>query len=89
MNKNTASNSITVSVTQKHINNGNSHSYSSCPVALALRDLGDKYSYLVNGAALYNIHHERVAFLPGNAICFIQDFDRGLTVYPFTFQVSF
>jgi hypothetical protein len=80
---------ITVSVTQSNIDNGCSHSCSSCPVALALRDLGDKYSYLVNCAALYNIHHERVAVLPCDAVRFIQDFDLGRPVKPFTFNVSF
>jgi hypothetical protein len=82
---------ITVSVTQKNIDEGSGYanSCSRCPVALALRDCGDQYSYLVNCAALYNIHNERVAYLPAEAIRFINDFDHGHDVAPFTFNVSF
>lgn len=89
MNKNTTSNSITVSVTQENIDKGVARACTFCPIALALRDLGDRYSYIVNGRSLYNIHHERVAYLPLEASWFVQDFDAGRHVDPFTFEVSF
>jgi hypothetical protein len=82
---------ITVSVTQKNIDDGLRTSHTACPIALALRDLDAmKYSYVVNAQSLCDIHSELVvAYLPTSAEHFIQDFDQGLPVEPFTFEVSF
>jgi hypothetical protein len=89
---------ITVNVTQKNIDAGCQHSAISCPVALALRDCGPQFSYLVTSVSLINIHNERVAFLPEEArefICrFDQEFvarrsDHEFSVKPFTFEVTF
>ena len=76
-----------VSVTHEHIEKGLLKSCTLCPIALALRALGDQYSYVVGDRYLYNIHQEIVALLPEEARAFIVRFDAGDYVEPFEFEV--
>lgn len=79
---------ITVNVTQEHIDKGEVNSVYNCPIALALSELGPEYSYAVNPSTLRNIHNEWVADLPLGAVYFIREYDDLLTVYPFSFEVE-
>jgi hypothetical protein len=80
---------ITVTVTQAHIDKGDIQSCASCPIALALSAMGEHY--IVDCAALYRNSagkYDWVARLPDSAIRFINDFDSGFPVEPFAFEVE-
>jgi hypothetical protein len=92
---------ITVNVTQEDINRGVRQNGERCPVALALiRALALASGELIirptialsSGFVCANVlgfdrHHDYP--IPGAARDFIQKFDRGLHVEPFTFEFEF
>jgi hypothetical protein len=82
--------SITVQVTIQHILEGRARSKCECPIALAIEQ------QLVHGACVMVMPYEVaimfidkviVVDLPGNAIEFIEKFDKGILVNPFSFTL--
>lgn len=75
-----------ISVKQEHIERGEREEPYACPVALAMREsLGkkvyvDRLEFLINGSV--------VAKLPKSCARFIETFDRGLPVKPFSFRIK-
>ena len=76
-----------VRVTKKNILDGKPNSISSCPIALALKQLGKRNVGVDYDVAKWS---GREATLPAKAQRFIERFDRGddpLTLKPFTFNL--
>jgi hypothetical protein len=88
------SRTLTIDVTQTHIDNGLEHSTHYCPIALALRD------HLTNPIYV-NVDERDLSFReageniiwsadpPQQARDFIDDFDMNMPVRPFTFEAVF
>ena len=75
---------ITVHVTQEDIYSGIRASRTRCPVALAIsRVLPD----VAVGSASVVTTGNGYAMLPSAAIVFVDRFDRGLSVEPFSFEL--
>lgn len=76
-----------VSVTRKHIKNGNPISPSSCPIALALRETCETeqtirvYNQVEIGGREY--------YLPRSVLRFINRFDNEKSVKPFRFKFDY
>lgn len=79
-----------VVVTQEHIDKGHRNSVTSCPVALALDDLrvhvwgGD---VCLSRDGTHQGEHFNVT-LPGEVSAWVNDFDDGLPVTPFEFDIE-
>ena len=75
-----------VRVTRKHIKMGMPAAAASCPIALAVRDYMKGYEY----GTIY-VDHEYIGIGPHGFLCprkvkrFIEAFDAGRPVEPFTF----
>jgi len=74
----------TIRVTQEHIDSGDKGRATSCPIANALRCEGYVYpsvcaQFVRVGARMYN--------LPDSVTNFIQNFDKGVEVEPFEFEL--
>ena len=83
-----------IEVTQQHIDDGMKESCSGCPVALAINELLlESASANVGGTsvAFYTTNDTSalLSFLPQEAANFIREFDCGLPVYPFNFEIEF
>lgn len=84
---------VTISVTQKHIEEGIQQICNRCPIALAIRDLlplhwpNDESVSVWGGAADLYPSKTRL-LLPDAAIQFIEDFDIGEIVQPFSFELE-
>jgi hypothetical protein len=76
-----------ITVTQEHIDKGIREDCTACPIALALRERGfDKYS--VGRYAIYPNWGRRGAVgLSRAAVRFTREFDQGLPVQPFSFNL--
>ena len=83
---------LKVNVTQEHINKGERHSTSACPIAWALKDVLPADSCAVNVRAsvavwFRNSDYYR-AWLPRSAQDFVVEFDNGQDVSPFSFELD-
>ena len=80
----------TINVTQEHIDAGIQSSCKKCPIALALESaLGDEYSANVGGSHFrVGKHRFPGKPLPSVAKRFIQAFDLGFAVSPFSFEIE-
>lgn len=78
---------ITVCVTQEHINNGRRGLVSCCPIALALRDRIDSCLIEVGQNAVL-LNDSSLLLLPPSAFYFIHAFDKGTPVKPFNFELE-
>jgi hypothetical protein len=82
---------ITVNVTQRDIERGIRSKCSDCPVALAVkRALGKRVKVFsgVSTSYLYLDHNKKPFPLPASAVEFIDRFDSGHKVEPFTFKLK-
>lgn len=76
----------TITVTQQHIKMGVKHSFTKCPIALALKAQCAENRILVYRH--YATVNDAAVRLPLIATAFIQDFDHQRGVEPFTFDVE-
>jgi len=83
----------TINVTEEHINNGEPGDDEYCPIALAVRDefglnftddviVCDSIRIIRDGEEVCDVP------LPRSALDFIDEFDAGEDVYPFSFTVE-
>lgn len=89
---------IKIEVKQDHINRGEPGEAMSCPIALALQDLGYKAATVekrwieLEGAKTYTSVDEKRIRVPEVAQCFIRQFDdmdvNDEYVKPFTFEID-
>lgn len=83
---------VTVTVTREHIDQGEQRSCSNCPIALAFdAAIPDALDSSVTGgyASVWTDLRRVVTYeLPIEAREFIQDFDEGSPVSPFTFEAE-
>lgn len=76
----------TVNVTQEDIDKGKKGSCSQCPVALAgIRSVGKSF-YV--GPTMFAFRFNWIAELPKCVVDFIERFDSGQPVQPFTFDIE-
>lgn len=75
-----------IKVTQEDINKGKKHNCNECPVALAIkRIINDKYIKTHKA----NLSIDSVWYpLPSIVVKFISDFDKGIMVKPFEFELN-
>ena len=81
---------LKVEVTQAHIDKGGgTQPCFHCPIALAVKDAGIRDA-AVHSQYIKYAFNGRVHFihLPEKAMFFIQHFDKGWPVQPFTFEVD-
>jgi hypothetical protein len=79
-----ADNIILIEVTQSNIARGTQGDPCACPIALAFRDTGR----LATVNTVDVIIDARIAMLPDEAVRFIEDFDAGYPVAPFSFEIE-
>jgi len=81
-----------ITVTQKHINHGQRHAPPSCPIALAVKEQLGTDDAWVDGSFIRAGRPSWDAFqeywTPATAKPFIEDFDAGLVVEPFSFEME-
>jgi hypothetical protein len=81
-----------IAVTADHIARGIPKDPRTCPVALAIRSAlpSMKYISVVFSTAflLRDSMREYEAFLPEEVVIFVDDFDNGLPVFPFEFELD-
>lgn len=83
-----------VRVTRKHITNGCRDDQTSCPIALALIDLGCTFASEEEGVNFSEVKfidkkgHDWNVDLPQDAIDFVDAFDLGEVVKPFEFTLK-
>ena len=76
-----------VEVAQEHIDNGTKRSCESCPIALAINDLG--YYAHVNEDNIYIEGVHAINYETSEDIAeFIHNFDIGIKVEPFMFETN-
>jgi len=85
MNNSVLPKKVKVNVTQDHIDNGIDHICILCPIALAIKDLFPNNIVTVSNAV--QIDFCKYA-LPLKALRFINQFDRGESVKPFSFKIK-
>jgi hypothetical protein len=77
-----------INVTQEHIDKGVRENRTSCPVAIALREQGfplaNVWTYSIHG--LSNGKTKRIG--DGDVGAWVRDFDCGLDVKPFSFDLD-
>lgn len=78
---------MTITVTQDDINTGRTKNCGWCPVALAVRRLLVPGSSVSVSGTHVNISISKGLLLPIEAQKFIDRFDRGDPVVPFTFEL--
>lgn len=78
---------LTVEVTEEDIKAGKRGKGDQCPIACALRRKGDPYPDLYVGPNYIDCDSGRFR-TPGEAKAFIQAFDSGFPVQPFTFKTA-
>lgn len=75
-----------IQITKKHIKQGKKGRVTLCPIALACKECGfervriDAETFEIDGCS---------GNLPPDAIGFVDDFDDGKPVKPFTFKLTF
>jgi hypothetical protein len=81
-----------IQVTQQHIDKGRGGSCTSCPVALALNDAGFTRAWVSPSTLRSNWRNGgsiREFFpVPDSVLVFINRFDAGLPVDPFSFELE-
>lgn len=81
-----------ISVNDSHIQEGHKRSICFCPIALALKECLGHRSEAVVGlteASVYQINRaKRNIYLPKKASNFIEKFDKGFPVKPFSFYIA-
>ena len=85
-------NRMTIKVTQEDINNGEKSSCTGCPIALALRRKFRAAKQVEVGTSMVNIWYDeklKQIKLPKSITTFIERFDDGCGVQPFTKVVSY
>lgn len=75
---------ITVRVTQTHIDHGVPKSAIFCPIALAVEWPSDRFCVYPNHICADG----KIALLPESARIFIDAYDDGLEVQPFEFELE-
>jgi hypothetical protein len=79
---------MTIHVTQEHIDKG-LKSCGGCPIALALRDAGFNDVVVFQRRFIYDARRGSPSHtLPPEAREFIEKFDKGRTVQPFSFELE-
>jgi hypothetical protein len=79
---------MTINVTQDHIDNGKKGTANRCPIALAIKDAFGPAVRVYVSITAYQIGPVKDRPLPPEAITFIQKYDRGSTVKPFSFEIT-
>lgn len=78
-----------IEVTQAHIDNGKPGSYASCPVALAMKEMGCEEVDVDIGEIEYSFKGKKFyIFTPSEVRDFIKTYDNGGVVFPFNFMPS-
>ena len=79
-----------VEVSQKHIDAGGKGRALLCPIALALQDQGHKECWVWSGTIMFRLGNHTLSGvdMPNEAVRFIERFDHGLPVKPFTFELE-
>ena len=77
---------VTVNVTEENIRNGRRLQGSSCPVALALQDMGFKEPLVDSRIFWFSKQPNAIIKLSRRAQRFIADFDSYRGVAPFSFR---
>jgi hypothetical protein len=75
-----------VTVTQRNIDNGYTHSCKRCPIALALRRVF--HTTKVDVDAFYITINSKIFVTPQIAIDFMIDYDKRRNVRPITFHLT-
>lgn len=82
---------IKIEVTQKHIDNGKSEDCYSCPIALAVSEHLHEYveAHVMHGSVSFLpiTGRDTVTKLPFEVRDFINEFDEGGEVEPFSFEL--
>jgi hypothetical protein len=80
---------LTVNILQRHIDEGERHSCTRCPIAQALNEQmpGDAL-WRVSGIGARRLDQYRPIDLPHTALRFAADFDRERDVQPFSFTIT-
>lgn len=81
--------SMTVNVTQKHIDEGWPRVCGKCPIALALKENAWTQP-MVTHKQIWDCYNygKTISNLPPEACEFIEKFDKGEKVEPFSFEIS-
>ena len=84
---------VTIKVTQDHINEGLINNPKCCPIALAFKEQASGcISTSVEKLILEwedDNHKKYAAMLPADALKFVSDFDNGIDVNPFEFEINY
>lgn len=82
--------SCRVAITEAHIAKGRRHELTKCPLYLALRDAGFREIKVDRRAVYVEIDGRGyIAPLPIDARVFVDEFDRGLTCKPMSFDFDY
>ena len=80
-----------VKVEQRHIDDGVRRSVTECPIAQAMWGLGFKYVEVNSKHVMFSkdcANWIEDDVLPAEAQCFLNDYDMGLHVEPFEFELD-
>ncbi len=80
---------LTVEVTEQHIKKGAPADLVSCPIALALNQLGYLARVSNRSCIIGKGEIRHIAYMPDEAVNFIADFDDYTNVQPITFDLEF
>lgn len=79
----------TIQVTNAHIQNGIKGNCKHCPVALAVMEITHGEVLVGNDKLAAKINdNNHWAYTPDNVNDFVYDFDAGMPVQPFTFEIE-
>lgn len=79
-----------IEVTQYDIDNGQPWSGRGCPIALAVkRVLSSAYCVGLDGVHYHGAVYGKPIPLPRNVINWMNAFDKGFSVFPFSFNLEF
>jgi hypothetical protein len=78
---------MTIEVTQEDIDNGKRRRCRHCPVALALRRF-TRSVWVADQSYLHNLDLQKEIGTPNRVSFFIEEFDAGKPVKPFTFKID-
>lgn len=75
-----------IEVTWNDIRQGVRGKSCGCPIFIAIKRVRDDVAYVGTMHAKFGVKCD--AFLPVDAVCFIETFDNGFRVSPFTFELD-
>jgi len=80
---------VLIEVTQEDIEKGQRGMFLFCPISLAMQRLGIE-DPMVMGSVIHVGESEGEGFIPtpAEAKTFVEEFDRGATVEPFSFEID-